>query len=171
MAAKSFQRKDETHGWMGIRFQSDPGSEPSDILLHVAMWDRDSLQQAEAIGILGVNLIHAAMYLNWHPEAIVNALLDNLSIERIEVDMIEFRGKEFASVDNRLLALQLVEKGLTNAAMFMPDGRIVQPADALYKRASSWSADHSGRSPMSPSTCCATHRLSSFRSPMWTAKT
>ena len=85
VAAKSFQRKDETHGWMGIRFQSDPGSEPSDILLHVAMWDRDSLQQAEAIGILGVNLIHAAMYLNWHPEAIVNALLDNLSIERIEV--------------------------------------------------------------------------------------
>ena len=134
VAAKSFQRKDETHGWMGIRFQSDPGSEPSDILLHVAMWDRDSLQQAEAIGILGVNLIHAAMYLNWHPEAIVNALLDNLSIERIEVDMIEFRGKEFASVDNRLLALQLVEKGLTNAAMFMPDGRIVQPADALYKK-------------------------------------
>jgi len=134
VAAKSFQRKDETHGWMGIRFQSEPGSEPSDILLHVAMWDRDSLQQAEAIGILGVNLIHAAMYLNWHPEAIVNALLDNLSIERIEVDMIEFRGKEFASVDNRLLALQLVEKGLTNAAMFMPDGRIVQPADALYKK-------------------------------------
>ena len=57
-------------------------------------------------------------------DQISDALLDSLSIERIEVDMIEFRGKEFASVDNRLLALQLVEKGLTNAAMFMPDGRI-----------------------------------------------
>lgn len=134
VAAKSFQRKDETHGWMGIRFQSEPGSEPSDILIHHVMWDRDSLQQAEAIGSLGVNLIHAAMYHHWQPEAIVNALLDNLSIDRIEVDMIEFRGPEFTSVDNRLLALQLVEKGLTNAAMFMPDGRIVQPADALYKK-------------------------------------
>lgn len=134
VAAKSFQRKDETHGWMGIRFQNEPGAEPNDILIHHVMWDRDNLQQAEAIGALGVNLIHAAMYLHWQPEAIVNALLDNLSIDRIEVDMIEFRGPEFTSVDNRLLALQLVEKGLTNAAMFMPDGRIVQPADALYKK-------------------------------------
>jgi hypothetical protein len=134
VAARSFLRKDETHGWMGIRFQTEPGAEPSDILLHVVMWDRDNLQQQEAIGIIGVNLIHAAMYLHWHPEAIVSALQDNLSLERIEVDMIEFRGPEFASVDNRILALQLVEKGLTNAAMFMPDGRIVQPADALYKK-------------------------------------
>lgn len=134
LAARSFQRKEETHGWMGIRFQTEPGGESSDILIHVVMWDRDSLQQAEAVGILGVNLLHAAMYLHWQPDAIVNALLDNLSIERIEVDMIEFRGPEFTKVDNRLLALQLVEKGLTNAAMFMPDGRIVQPADALYKK-------------------------------------
>jgi hypothetical protein len=134
LAARSFQRKEETHGWMGIRFQTEPGGEPSDILIHVVMWDRDNLQQAEAIGVLGVNLIHAAMYLHWQPDAILNALLDNLSIERIEVDMIEFRGPEFTQVDNRLVALQLVEKGLTNAAMFLPDGRIVQPADSLYKK-------------------------------------
>ncbi len=134
LAARSFQRKEETHGWMGIRFQTEPRGEPSDILIHVVMWDRDNLQQAEAIGVLGVNLIHAAMYLHQRPEAIVNALLDSLSIARIEVDMIEFRGAEFNSVDNRLLALQLVEKGLTNAAMFLPDGRIVQPADALHKK-------------------------------------
>jgi hypothetical protein len=134
VAARSFLRRDETHGWMGIRFQTEPGAEPSDIFIHVVMWDRDNLQQQEALGILGVNLVHGALYLHWHPEAIVQALLDNLSIERIEVDMIEFHGPEFAKVDNRLLALELVEKGLTNAAMFLPDGRIVQPADALYKK-------------------------------------
>ncbi len=134
LAARSFQRKEETHGWMGIRFQTEPGGPPSEILIHVVMWDRDNLQQAEAIGVLGVNLIHAAMYLHWQPDSIVTALLDNLSIERIEVDMIQFRGPEFDKVDNRLLALQLVEKGLTNAAMFLPDGRIVQPTDALYKK-------------------------------------
>jgi hypothetical protein len=134
VAARSFKRRDETHGWMGIRFQTEPGAGPSDIIMHVRMWDRENLQQQEALGILGVNLIHAALYQHWHPEAIISALLDNLSIQRIEVDMIEFRGEHFAKVDNRLLALQLVERGLTNAAMFMPSGELVQPADALHKK-------------------------------------
>lgn len=134
VAARSFKRRDETHGWMGIRFQTEPGADPSDIIMHVRMWDRENLQQQEALGILGINLIHAALYQHWHPEAIINALLDNLSIQRIEVDMIQFRGPQFARVDNRLLALQLVERGLTNAAMFMPSGELVQPADALHKK-------------------------------------
>jgi hypothetical protein len=134
VTARSFKRRDETHGWMGIRFQTEPGAEPSDIIMHVRMWDRDNLQQQEALGILGVNLIHSALYLHWHPEAVLNALLDNLSIDRIEVDMIQFQGPEFAKVDNRLLALQLVERGLTNATMFMPNGELVQPADYLYKK-------------------------------------
>jgi len=134
VAARGFNRRDETHGWMGIRFQTEPGADPSDIILHVRMWDRENLQQQEALGILGVNLVHAAMNQHWHGQAIINALLDNLSIKRIEVDMIQFRGPEFARVDDRLLALQLVEQGLTNAAMFMPSGELVQPADALYKR-------------------------------------
>lgn len=133
-AAKSYTRRDETHGWMGIRFQTGPGSEPSDILMHVRMWDRENLQQQEALGILGVNLIHGALYHFSDPEWIVNALLDNLSIDRIEVDMIQFRGPVFEKVDNRLITLQLVERGLTNAAMFMPNGELVQPADALYKK-------------------------------------
>ena len=134
VAARSYKRRDETHGWMGMRFQTAPGSPSSDVVAHVRMWDRESFQQQEALGVLGVNLIHAALYLHSDPTAVVNALLDNLSIERIEVDMIRLTGPAFEKVDNRLLALQLVEKGLTNAAMFLPDGRIVQPADALYKK-------------------------------------
>lgn len=134
VTARGYKRRDETHGWMGIRFQTAPGSPPSDVVLHVRMWDRENFQQQEALGILGVNLIHSALYLHWHPEAVVNALLDNLSIDRIEVDMIRFQGPAFSRVDNRLLALQLVEKGLTNAAMFLPGGDLVQPADALHKK-------------------------------------
>ncbi len=134
VAARSYSRQEETHGWMGIRFQTQPGAEPSDILMHVIMWDRDNLQQQEALGVLGVNLVHGALYDFERPERVVTDLLDNLSIERIEVDMIEFRGPAFEGVDNRLLALQLVEKGLTNAAMFRPDGRLVQPGDMLYKK-------------------------------------
>ena len=134
VTARGYKRRDETHGWMGIRFQTAPGSPPSDVVLHVRMWDRENFQQQEALGILGVNLIHSALYMHWHPEAVVNALLDNLSIDRIEVDMIRFQGPAFSKVDNRLLALQLVEKGLTNAAMFLPGGDLVQPADALHKK-------------------------------------
>ncbi len=134
VAARSYSRRDETHGWMGIRFQTHPGSEPSDILMHVIMWDRENLQQQEALGILGVNLVHGALYHHADASTIVNDLLDALTIERIEVDMIEFRGPAFEGVDNRLLALQLVEKGLTNAALFRPDGKLGQPGDMLYKK-------------------------------------
>lgn len=134
VTAKSFVRRDETHGWMGIRFQAEPGGPPNDILMHVRMADRENFQQAEALGILGVNLIHAALYDTPNVHRIVEALLDQLSIERIEVDVIDFEGPAFQGVDNRLVSLQLVERGLTNAAMFTPDGKIVQPAELIYKR-------------------------------------
>lgn len=134
VTAKSFVRRDETHGWMGIRFQAEPGGPPNDILMHVRMADRENFQQAEALGILGVNLIHAALYETPNVHRIVEALLDQLSIDRIEVDVIDFDGPAFQGVDNRLISLQLVERGLTNAAMFTPDGRIVQPSDLIYKR-------------------------------------
>src|SRR5688572_20022702 len=133
-AARSYTRRDETHGWMGVRFQTHPGAEPSDIFIHVRMWDRENLQQQEALGILGVNLIHAALYLFRDPQAVVSALLDNVGSDRVEVDYVKFSGAEFGAVDNRLLALQLVEHGLTNATMFLPNGELVQPADALYHK-------------------------------------
>jgi hypothetical protein len=134
VTAKSFVRRDETHGWMGIRFQSEPGGPPNDILMHVRMVDRENFQQAEALGILGVNLIHAALYDTPAVNQIVRALLDQLSLDRIEVDVIDFEGPVFREVDNRLVSLQLVESGLTNAAMFTPDGEIVQAAELIYKR-------------------------------------
>jgi hypothetical protein len=91
VAAKSFTRRQDCHGWMGIRFQIRPGSEPSQILVHVSLLDRENLSQQEATGILGVNLIHSALY-GAGPVEVVRQLLDDLSIERIEVDMIEFSG-------------------------------------------------------------------------------
>ena len=133
IAAKSYTRKDHWHGWMGIRFQIRPGSAPSQILLHVSLLDRETTLQQEAVGILGVNLIHAALY-EAAPRALLQHLLDNLSSERIEVDLIEFSGEAFERVDNRLMSLGLVHSGLTNAAMFTADGKVVEPAEAMYKR-------------------------------------
>ena len=48
--------------------------------------------------------------------------------------MIRFAGPAFAGVDNRLMALQLVEQDLTEAAMFTADGETVQWNDVLHKK-------------------------------------
>ena len=133
VAAMSYSRKDDCHGWMGIRFQIAPGSEPSQILLHVSLLDRENISQQEAIGILGVNLIHGALYLH-DPLSVVKQLLDDLSAERIEVDLIQFSGPAFEKVDNRLMSLELVHCGLSGAAMFTTKGEVIQPAEAFYKK-------------------------------------
>jgi hypothetical protein len=134
VAAKSYSRKDDCHGWMGICFQTRPGEEPSQILLHVTLLDRENLLQQEAMGILGVNLIHGALYETGGSAALLRHLLDDLSVERIEVDLIEFSGPAFEKVDNRLMSLELVQCGLSSAAMFTTSGHVVQPAEAFYKR-------------------------------------
>ena len=133
VAAKSYTRKDDCHGWMGIRFQTRPNSEPSQIILHVSLLDRENLTQQEAMGIIGVNLIHSALY-EADPVSLVKHLLDDLSADRIEVDLIEFTGPAYALVDNRVMSLELVTSGLSGAAMFTANGKVVQPAEAFYKK-------------------------------------
>jgi hypothetical protein len=134
VAAKSYASKNDPHGWMGIRFQSSPRTDPSQIIIHVRLLDKENVQEQEALGIMGVNLAHGANYLHANPETLLVSLLDNLTNERVEVDMIEFSGPDFEKVDNRLMSLKLVQNGLSNAAMFTASGEVVQPADALYKK-------------------------------------
>ena len=134
VAARSFRRHAESQGWMGIRFQKDPRGETNEIIIHVRMLDPRNLQQQEALGIVGVNLIYGAFFLTDSPEALVVSLVDDLAPGRIEIDMIRFTGPDFAHVDDRIMALQLVTQNLTNAALFRADGEIVNAADALYKK-------------------------------------
>jgi hypothetical protein len=117
-----------------VRFQAESGSEPSEIIIHVRMLDRESIHQQEALGIIGVNLLYGAFYLHREPEALIRSLLDSLTWERVEVDMIRFAGPAFARVDNRLMALQLVQQDLTEAAMFTAKGDAVQWAEVLYQK-------------------------------------
>lgn len=136
VAARSYSsRKDmEAHGWLGVRFQTEPQGEPSQIIIHGRLLDPENLQEQEALGVIGVNLIHAALYLHQDLASLLDALLDNLTAERVEVDMVKLTGPAFAGVDNRVVALQLVQRGLTKAAMFLANGEVVQPADALHKK-------------------------------------
>jgi hypothetical protein len=127
-------RREEGHGWLGIKFQAEPGADASEIYIHVRMLDKENVRQQEALGVIGVNLIHGTFYSHRQPETLIRSLLDNLTWERVEVDMIRFAGPAFAGLDNRLMALQLVREGLTEAAMFTAQGEAVQWAEVLYNK-------------------------------------
>ncbi|NJL19401.1 MAG: TonB-dependent receptor, partial [Bdellovibrionaceae bacterium] len=135
VVAKGFKGTRECHGWMGVKFQAHPRDEASQIILHVRMLDSENAAQQEALGIVGVNLLYGAFFHHHEPEILLKSLLDNLSTDRIEIDMVEFSGIEFRNVDNRLMSLQLVQLGLSDAAMFGPTGTVLQPSEVLYKKA------------------------------------
>jgi len=135
VVARSYQGGNECHGWMGVKFQSHPRDEPSQIIIHVRMLDTEAALQQEALGIVGVNLLYGAFFLHHEPEQLVESLLDKLSTGRIEIDLIDFKGIEFRYVDNRLMSLKLVQLGLSGAAMFGPDRAVLQPSEALHKKA------------------------------------
>jgi hypothetical protein len=134
VAARSFKQHNESHGWLGVRFQEETRGEPSQIIIHIRMLDESNVDQQEALGIIGVNLLYGAFYQR-PAEKLIASLQENLAPVRIQVDMIRFSGPAFPEVDNRLMSLQLVSQGLTNAVMFTADGETVQPADVLYKKA------------------------------------
>src|SRR5262249_15133946 len=134
VAARSFKQRSESHGWLGLRFQSQPRAQPSQIIIHVRLLNQTNVEQQEVLRVIGVTLLHVAFYYR-QPEQLISSLHDNLPSGRIEVDMIKFSGPVFQNVDNRLMSLQLVSQGLTNAVMFKADGETVQPAEIFYKKA------------------------------------
>jgi hypothetical protein len=129
----NYERTNQGHGWMGLRFQLKPQTEANECVIHVKMHDTDPLQQQLALGIVGVNMLYGCMFMS-DPEEILMSLVDGLTSRRIEIDMFRLTGPDFKHVDNRLMALMMVKNGLTKAAMFGPDGNVMQPSDELYKK-------------------------------------
>lgn len=134
VATKAYDRNNEAHGWLGVRFQLTPESEPNQVVLHVRMLDDTSLEQQMALGIIGVNLVHACFNFHHSREDFIDALMDNLNTKRIEIDVIRFTGKDYSNDDNRLLNLELVKRGYTNAVIFDQKGQIILPSDIFYKK-------------------------------------
>ncbi|MDE0534878.1 TonB-dependent receptor [Tenacibaculum sp. L6] len=134
VATINFSKKFKGHGWVGIRFQLDPLEDYNEIVLHLRFKETDARQQQETLGVLGVNLIYGAYYLNDNPKDLLKSFYDNIDKDRLEIDMINFSGPRFMYVDNRLMSLQLVKNGMTNAVMFGPDGNNMLPAQVLYKK-------------------------------------
>jgi hypothetical protein len=135
VSTKSFKGTNEAHGWMGVRFQCDARSEPSEIVLHVRMWDKEMVMQQDALGIVGTNLLYGAFYYRKDLSQLIQSLIDNIGADRIEVDMLQFSGPAFKDVDNRLMSLYLVQYGLTNAVMFGTNRQVLQPSEVLHKQA------------------------------------
>lgn len=129
----NFKRTNQGHGWLGLRFQLAPNTPFNECILHVLLRDADPVWQQQAMGILGVNLIHGCNYIS-DPEELMRSLQDNITPGRLELDYFRLTGPDFKHVDNRLMALKLVKFGLTRATMFDADGKVHQPTDALYKK-------------------------------------
>lgn len=134
VATQGYKTRSECHGWLGVRFQHQPRSAPDEVILHVRLLDDTALEQQQVMGILGVNLIYGAYFLNQDTQALVKSFTDNIEDGRVEVDMIDVKGPVFNKVDKRLMALDLVRGGLSTAAMISPSGDVLLPADTFYKK-------------------------------------
>jgi len=130
----NFQKNNRGQGWIGLRFQLKPETDPNQVILHVNLLENDGLMQQTTLGILGVNLIYACFFLHQYPSQFLRSLLDNLATDRLEITMIRMSGPDLDYVDNRLLSVQLVKNGMAKAIMFDRQGNVQQPYDMLYKK-------------------------------------
>lgn len=134
VAARNYRGDNQQHGWVGIRFQTAPGASHNDILLHVNLMDPTAQRQQEALGVLGVNLIHAAYHCRDTADRFLAGLFDQLSIDRLEIDVIELTGPAFADVDPRCWCLQALRRCMTHALVFDQTSQVTEPSNVLRKR-------------------------------------
>lgn len=130
----NYYKNNDPNGWMGVRFQLKPGGEPNEVVIHVRLKGTDSLYQQRVLGGVGTNLLFACYWYHDQMEDFIDSLMDNLSTDQLEIDMIRVKGPDFANIDNRLLALQLVKKNYTDGTIFGADKEVYQPKDVLYKK-------------------------------------
>jgi len=135
VAARNYQGTNQQHGWLGIRFQSDPGSQPNQILLHINLFDSTAQLQQQAIGILGVSLIYAAFHQRSAIKSFLEGLFEELSIVRIEIDVIDLNGPAFGDENARGWCLELLRRQMAHAIVFDARAQVVEPSSALRKRA------------------------------------
>lgn len=130
----NYYKNNDPHGWMGVRFQLVPGAPANEVMIHVRLKGTDSVYQQRVLGGIGTNLLFACYWYHDQMDDFIESLLDNLDTDQAEIDMIQVKGPNFANIDNRLLALQLVKKNFTDGTIFGADRQVYQPKDLLYKK-------------------------------------
>src|ERR1700734_1752494 len=131
VSARNFAGTNDSHGWIGLRFQLQPNGPPNDVLLHINMRDSSNVLQQQAVGILGVNLIYAAFYELQTEETFLAGLAEDIVSERIEIDYVDLRGPAFEHWDRPTLMARLVSRGFAEAVFFSAKGPAVPPTEAL----------------------------------------
>jgi hypothetical protein len=135
ISARNYAGTNDCHGWMGLRFRTQPNTAPHDVILHVNLRDPSNVQQQEAVGILGVNLIYAAYHAAGSFEAFLASVVEDLELQRVEIDYVESRGPAFESWDRNQLHAFLVAGGYAEAVVFPANNQFVPPNELLYKQA------------------------------------
>ena len=134
VATTKYNDQNPGHGWMGIKFQINAKEKPSEIILHFRLHDKSARSQQECVGLLGTNLMYACFNHHESPKKIIKSLYDNITKDQLEIDMVQMNGPLFKNIDNRLLSLYLVKNNMTEAVIFSPDGKNLQPSDILYNK-------------------------------------
>src|SRR5438552_15042922 len=134
VSARNYAGTNESHGWMGVRFLTEPGGEPNDVLLHVNLMDPSNTLQQEVLGVLGVNLVYGVYHQRESQDVFLRGLSDDMAAGRIEIDLIDIRGPAFQTWERRALLVELVRSGLAEAVVFTRDGRALPPTEVLHQK-------------------------------------
>ena len=134
VAARNFAGTNECQGWIGLRFQAEPGGEANTLILHINMLDDTAIAQQEAVGILGVNVIYSVFFGTGGPEGNLSSLTDNLAEGRLEADLVDVSGPAFESIDPVQTGLAIVSSGLAETVLFDRDGMQQPPTEIVRKR-------------------------------------
>jgi len=138
LAAKAYMSDRECEGWIGILYQKEPGQEPSRVYMHVRMTDPTAEMQGDALGILGMNLVYLCKDATRPARTIIKHLLDDVGEKRLSINQVSFEGPGWVDVDQRLVALWLVQYKIAEAVVFEPqeDGSFAMsmPNVSFYKR-------------------------------------
>jgi hypothetical protein len=138
IAARNYSGTNYANGWLGLRFRADIGGPPNDIILHINLLDPTNLQQQDAVGILGVNLIFAAYHERSDPSTFLKGLAQFVAPDHIEVDYIDVRGPAFDSIaewSDDAVHARLVLEDLSEGVVFPANKSLLAPADLFHKKA------------------------------------
>jgi hypothetical protein len=134
ISARNYTGTNEPHGWVGLRFQSQPGGQPNEMLLHINLRDASNPLEQEAIGILGVNVIYAVFYQLEARESFFENIAEGIE-KRIEIDYAEVSGVAFEGWDQRSILARLVRAGLAEAVCFPCSRPPAPPIEVLHNKA------------------------------------
>merc|ERR1719310_1391584 len=121
IAAKAFNSDRECEGWMGVLYQKEPQQEPSTVWIHVRMNDGTAQSQADALGILGANLVYLVSSKTRSAKNIITHLLDDTPKGSLTLNWVDFSGPGWTDVKNKLVGFWLVHYGLAEAVIFEPE--------------------------------------------------